>query len=171
MSIKVIDGPLYQWDTGRWLLLTGDHAHCQQVHVAHVHHARRAVVVQVLAGEHGPEAPIPNSLLTSPEDLVAWAVDTDEPGTVWTKYGVRIPINARPRPDDYIYVPTDCYGYEQIEKMVAEAIGDITQRVDYELLRNKPKIEGVELVGERYMVEFGVGTATAEDIDALFEEE
>ena len=39
---------------------------------------------------------------------------------------------------------------------------------DYERLSNKPRIEGVELVGDRGISEFGVTMATELDIIGLF---
>lgn len=44
-----------------------------------------------------------------------------------------------------------------------------TSATDYTYLANKPKIEGEELIGDKALWEFGLGLATEEDIDALFD--
>jgi len=52
---------------------------------------------------------------------------------------------------------------------VARVVAAPTTAIDYVKILNKPTIEGVELVGDRKIEEFGCDVATEEDIDALFE--
>ena len=51
---------------------------------------------------------------------------------------------------------------------VARVMTAPTNTIDYLKVLNKPRIEDVELVGNRMLAEFGIGVITNADVDNIF---
>lgn len=89
---------LWQWDTGRKLTVDVD---CSQVHFSNKVFGR-SVDVNVVDGV----ATIPDILLQTDRDLIAWAfVGRVENG--YTKISKVFKVNRRNRPADYVFTPPE----------------------------------------------------------------
>lgn len=98
---------LWQWDTGRKLTVD---AECSQVHFSNKVFGR-SVDVDVVDGV----AVIPDILLQSEKDFVAWAfVGTAENG--YTKISKTFKVNRRNKPADYVFTPPDQNSIEEIKE-------------------------------------------------------
>ena len=168
-SIQIYGDDLYQWDIDRSVIIQNDDT-IEQVHFSHCKEDGRALVVETRKDDLGNLlAYIPNSLLTSPRDIYVWTWKDEH-----TISGMcKLQVHARPRPDNYIYKPTDVLTLEAVVQWVKDFIEDyaLQNATNYEVLINKPSIEGVELIGDRKMTEFGVVPLSFEKIDALFKED
>lgn len=168
-SIQIYGDDLYQWDVDRMVVIPNSPG-IQQVHFSHCKEQGRALVVETHDDEEGNlVAYIPNSLLTSPRDIYVWTWKEEH-----TISGLcRLQVHARPRPDNYIYKPTDVLTLETVVDWVKEFVENwaIETATNYEVLQNKPSIEGVELIGDKKMTEFGVVPLSFDKIDALFDED
>ena len=161
--IYLLGDHLYQWDGNRQVLLDGEDAEAETVSFAHYGSTCSALVVEVQEVDGNKVADIPNMLLQCDADIYAWTwADTK---TISAK---RLSVKPRNRPADYMYVPTKVIAMEQLKEWIEELLGDIDFASNYELLSNKPSIEGVELIGDRKMDEFGLKPITSEHIQAQF---
>ena len=94
-ALQVLDGELWQWDTGREVEVVG----CEQVHFAK---STTGTCYTVAVADS--KAKIPDELLQAAGRVYAWAYITDE------AYGGRTRIEALwdvKRPAEYIYEPSD----------------------------------------------------------------
>lgn len=167
-NIQIYGDDLFQWDIDRQVVILNDPT-IQQVHFSHCKEDGRALVVEATKNENEELlAYIPNSLLTSPRNIYVWTWKDEH--TISGIY--RLQVHARPRPDNYIYKPTDVLTLESVVQWVKDYIQQFTidSATNYEVLNNKPSIEGVELIGDRKMTEFGVVPLSFDKIDAIFEE-
>ena len=102
--IKLNGKGLTQWDVGRYVTVNG----AQQVHLANAGDSK-AVVLSPADGK----VPIPNFLLTTGKNVLAYAV-TD--GITQARYS--FPVNRKPRPENYVYEDDQRnYIYELIDKV------------------------------------------------------
>lgn len=117
--IKREECSCWQWDLGCKVLTDQPY-----VHFAHLHDAE-ALVVEAVDGE----AEIPNILLQDSQDIYAWAYDGARVRQgCKLSGGMRIPVNARPRPQGYIYEPTQVMELEELKEWVKEQIAEFTMR-------------------------------------------
>jgi hypothetical protein len=118
MQIEIIDGKLYQWDTGRKVRLTPD----ADESITEVHFGcQRDPEALVVAPEIGEEIAVcipPEPLQKSGWLQVYVMTATDTPGKR-TAYHVAEPIFARPKPVDYVFTPTERLTWESLDKRVA----------------------------------------------------
>lgn len=167
-DIIMINGDtLYQWDIDRTIIIFNN-PDIQQAHFSHDPKCGQALVVETHTDDDKLLAYIPNSLLTSPRDIYVWTWKDEH-----TLSGAcKLQVHARPRPDNYIYKPTDVITLESVMQWVKDTLDEyvIENASNYEYLTNKPSIEGVELVGDKKMEEFGVVPLSFAKIDAIFEE-
>ena len=163
--IKVIGSYLYQWDSNRQLLLTGDLENCSQVHFAHLFQDDKALVVEVKDVDGQKVADIPNLLLMDGSDIWAWAWKEDH-----TLSGKRLEVTRRTKPSTYIYTPSEVLSYEELKKWLEEELAKLKPEgiSDYTNLTNKPSIEGIVLDGDKLMEDFGLKTIDNEVIDSWF---
>lgn len=164
--IALVGNSLHQWDLGREVELTGPDAAATEVHFAQFCGGSRALVVEArLVGPGVRRAWIPNVYLQRSLSVCAWTWRDDR-----TISGSRFPVHSRPRPLDYTYEPTTVIDYEDLRQWVLDLLQDLMVEgtSDYELLAHKPKINHVELVGDRRLDEIGIDVATDLDIDGLF---
>ena len=124
---------LWQWDTGRTLSVD---AECSQVHFSNKVFGR-SIDVDVIDGV----ASIPDILLQTDRDLIAWAfVGTTENG--YTKISKVFKVNKRNKPADYVFTPIEQTTLEEIMKRLddIESVQDpdaIKNAVD-DYLQNNP---------------------------------
>ena len=90
--------PLWQWDYGQALYITGiDLPAAFEVHFST---NRTGGVSTVAIGADG-QVTIPNVLLTIGKNLNAWIYLSDSKGEGETEYSILIPVKARPMPETY----------------------------------------------------------------------
>lgn len=104
-------GCFYQWDTGQVIKLR-DTGEVKEVHFAHKGD-EKALSVLTRTAEDGVEADVPNILLQSEADILAYLVVRDENGTE-TRKSIRIPVIARPKPESYVYTETEVLNYTNL---------------------------------------------------------
>lgn len=111
--IKVIDGTLYQWETGRAISIKPGPMHT----VDEVHYMNprgdTAYVVEPVTKDGEVIAPIPNILLQEAIDIRAFAVMHTETGDKVVADGT-FGVNARQRPSDYVYTEIEFRTYEAL---------------------------------------------------------
>lgn len=128
---------LWQWDTGRTLAVDAD---CSQVHFSNKVFGR-SVDVDVVGGV----ANIPDILLQTEKDLIAWAfVGTAENG--YTKISKVFKVNRRNKPADYVFTPSEQTTLAEIMERLdgLESIQDpdaIKNAVDDYLANNPIKVD------------------------------
>lgn len=160
--IQLLGTHLYQWDIDRKVIVDDSITY---VHFTNRYNKENALVVEPYEEDGMYVADIPNALLTTGEDILVWNWRGGR-----TIGAMALPVYKRNRPDDYIYKPTDVLTAEKLKKWVVDQLEQFKQsfKPDYTLLENKPKIEGVELVGNRVISEFGIASTQNEDIDQMF---
>lgn len=164
--IALVGDRLMQWDTGREVELTGPDAEAEVVQFAQYCSTAKALVVATRRVAPGVRrAPVPNVYLQGRKSVCAWTWADDR-----TISGTRFPVHARARPSNYVYTPTEVRDYEDLRQWVLDLLQTLVVEgtTDYELLHNKPRINHVELVGDRRLDEIGIDTATDLDIDGMF---
>lgn len=97
-ALQVLDGELWQWDTGREVEVVG----CEQVHFAKST-TGTCYTVEVA----GNKAKIPDELLQAAGRVYAWAFITDEAYGGRTRIEVLWDVKRRAKPAEYIYEPSD----------------------------------------------------------------
>lgn len=114
---------LWQWDTGRTLSVPAD---CSQVHFSNKVFGR-SVDVDVVDGV----AEIPDILLQTDRDLIAWAfVGTPENG--YTKISKVFKVNKRNKPADYVFTPSEQTTLGEI----LERLNDLEASQDPDAIKN-----------------------------------
>ncbi|MGN1027790.1 MAG: Ig-like domain-containing protein [Faecousia sp.] len=115
--IELLDGRLYQWDTGRRVALhplTGQTA--DEVHFSN--NGKDALVVKPALEGSVLVASIPNILLQEAKNVAAYAVMVSDTGER-TTYGRNLPVFPRAKPADYAYTETELADYKALEARVA----------------------------------------------------
>lgn len=97
-ALQVLDGELWQWDTGREVEVVG----CEQVHFAKST-TETCYAVEVADGK----AKIPDELLQAAGRVYAWAYITDEAYGGRTRIEALWDVKRRAKPAKYIYEPSD----------------------------------------------------------------
>lgn len=111
LNIKIIGGPLSQWDLNRQVELASD-AQIDEVHFAKSGDKSALVVIPV-----DGVANIPNIHLQNARNLIVYAVGNDR--TIgFAVFGV----SARAKPEDYIYTETETLTFRALEEQIADRI-------------------------------------------------
>lgn len=97
-ALQVLDGDLWQWDTGREVEVVG----CEQVHFA----KSTTGTCYTVAVANG-KAKIPDELLQAAGRVYAWAYITDEAYGGRTRIEALWDVKRRAKPAEYIYEPSD----------------------------------------------------------------
>lgn len=113
--ITLIDGDLYQWDTGRVVLVEPDSGYT--IHEVHFTTKKMefAYVVKTYDKDQATYASIPNILLQQYQDIICYEVrenDAGEESVSTTTFDVI----KRNRPVDYVYTEPEKYTYKEIEE-------------------------------------------------------
>lgn len=98
MTLDIMDGELWQWDTGREVEAAG----CEQVHFAKST-TGTCYTVEVA----GNKAKIPDELLQAAGRVHAWAYITDEAYGGRTRIEALWDVKRRAKPAEYVYEPSD----------------------------------------------------------------
>ena len=161
------DDQVYQWDTNRRVFLSGKDAEAKEAHFAPLHEHGNAVVVAVQRSEDVTFADIPNSLLVRHGELCAWTSTGKD-----TISGVRIDVLRRNKPSTYVYTPTEVITFEAFAEEIRRRLDEFQEAhaTDYSLLVNKPRINDVELEGNKTFGDLGMVDITENDIEEMFKE-
>ncbi|WP_199582626.1 hypothetical protein, partial [Collinsella sp. AF38-3AC] len=111
-ALQVLDGDLWQWDTGREVEAVG----CEQVHFAKST-AGACYTVEVADSK----AKVPDELLQAAGRVYAWAYITDEAYGGRTRIEALWDVKRRAKPAEYVYEPSDQRTIEDAETARDEA--------------------------------------------------
>lgn len=114
--------PRHQYDYGQILQIRGV-TRLPDTYEVHFGNEGSAVAMRVLSD--GGQAAIPDALLTTGKDVLAWIFVHTEATDGETVYRVRIPVIPRPRPEDYEPTPAQVGIVEQAIEMLNREIDDI----------------------------------------------
>lgn len=109
---------LWQWDTGRQIDCAGLQAGTK-VQFAYSDTQTLSTAVKSVSGAN--VADVPNQMLLRSGALMVYAYVTEADGASYTKYAARLNVQARPKPDDYVYTPTEVQSW----KTIRDEIGDL----------------------------------------------
>lgn len=125
--IEVLDGLLYQWDSGRKVQL--NMSGVSEVHFSNFA-TDNALIVAPYEKDGAIIADIPNILLQKAYTIDIYLVQGEQ-----TVYKHKLPVNARPKPSDYVYTETEVQSYRALETRLAalEAGGGVSDPGDFEL--------------------------------------
>lgn len=138
--VKVIGTELYQWETGRKLLVTGKNI--THLHFAHKDGENSLVVIP--KEENGVVvAEIPNILMQSNQDIMVFSVNVVDDKTETIKKCV-LSVEERPKPDDYVYTETEVLNFSTLEKRI--------QKLETEPGGGECQIKYVESLDENNLV-------------------
>lgn len=152
--VTLLDGDLYQWDTGRVVQIDPDSGY--DIH--EVHFATRkmdfAYVVKTYSENGNTYCKIPNILLQQYYDIYCYEVRENEDGEESTSTTI-FKITKRNRPLDYIYTDPEKYTYKELEERVKD-LEDAFEEV------KSTSIEASTLANEAYtMAETANATASS----------
>lgn len=120
--IKLVGRPLHQWDIGRKVrIVPQDGVQINEVHFAN-NGDMKALVVRTTVGDSGITADIPNKLLQTGKDLVAYAVFSSDTAE-HTEYRKHFSVTDRPKPEDYVYTEKAVYSYKAIFETIKNGTG------------------------------------------------
>lgn len=137
MKIEVLDGPVYQWDTGRKVKVVGEGV--AEVHFSYVY-SQNALVTKPTDGI----VSIPSVLLQTGENLAVYIVCTNGDGQQTVARGT-VYVNRRSKPDDYIYTEDEVFMYKHLERRVT-ALEKNDNAVDESLANNLSYLDLVDTV-------------------------
>lgn len=109
---------LWQWDTGRQIDCAGLQA---GVKVQFAYSDTQTLSTAVKTADGANVADVPNQMLLRSGALMVYAYVTEADGASYTKYAARLNVQARPKPDDYVYTPTEVQSWQTIR----DEIGDL----------------------------------------------
>ena len=109
---------LWQWDMGRQVDCTGLPTGTK-VQFAYSDIQTLSVAVKTVDGAN--VADVPNQLLLRSGALMVYAYVTEADDVSYTKYAARLNVQDRPKPDDYVYTPTEVQSWQTIR----DEIGDL----------------------------------------------
>lgn len=130
--VTLLDGELYQWDTGRVVQIdpTSDY----DIH--EVHFATRkmdfAYVAKTYKENGNTYCKVPNILLQQYYDIYCYEVRENDDGEESTSTTI-FKVNKRNRPLDYIYTDPEKYTYKELEsrmKTLEDALDDVKAITD-----------------------------------------
>ena len=119
--MKLIGSPLYQWESGRQLEITQIVG--MRVDVVHFSHCgdSESLTVKPRTENGKIVADIPNIILQSASNIVAYCVSISD-SCVETIHECVFHVRERPRPSDYVYTETELHTITSaVEKALAEA--------------------------------------------------
>lgn len=113
---------LWQWDTGRQIDCAGLQAGTK---VQFAYSDTQTLSTAVKTADGASVADVPNQLLLRPGALMVYAYVTEADGVSYTKYAARFNVQARPKPDDYVYTPTEVQSWQTIRNEIGD-LDDLT---------------------------------------------
>lgn len=109
---------LFQWDINRAIVIS-DSA-IDQVHFSNTT-TGEALVVEVKEQNGKRLANIPNILLQEDWSIKAYGYAEGQ----YTKQMVKLKVNTRSKPEDYVYTETELLSYKALAEEMLETLGDI----------------------------------------------
>ena len=113
---------LWQWDTGRQVDCTGLQVGAK---VQFAYDNNQTLTTAVKTADGANVADVPNQLLLRSGALMVYAYVTEAAGASYTKYAARLNVQARPKPDDYVYTPTEVQSWQTIRGEIGD-LDDLT---------------------------------------------
>ena len=130
--VTLVDGNLYQWDTGRVVQIDPDTDYI----IHEVHFATRkmdfAYVVKTYTENGRTYCKVPNILLQQCYDIYCYEVRENDDGEESTSTTI-FKVTKRNRPLDYIYTDPEKYTYKELEnrlKVIEDSLDDIKAATD-----------------------------------------
>lgn len=117
LKIAGVRNYLYQWDLNQKVIT--DDSTVDEVHFANDGHTENALIVQV-KGEQTRYADIPNILLQSGENIIAYEHCNNNGEYTLRKYALE--VVKRQKPDDYVYTETETKTYESLKNELDKKI-------------------------------------------------
>lgn len=114
VGLAVIGGPVWQWDLGREVAVTG----AEPGDLVDVARAGTRMALTVAVSDRA--APIPNALTKCPGRLGMWLRRGNS-----TVAALSVAVLPRAEPDDYEYVETPTVGYQALRAEMLERLGAI----------------------------------------------
>lgn len=115
--VTLIDGDLYQWDTGRIVLIDPS----SEYHIHEVHFTNRkmdyAYVAKTYDEDGSTYCAIPNILLQQSYDIYCYEVRENNDGEESTSTTI-LKVTKRNRPLDYVYTEPEKYTYRELEERI-----------------------------------------------------
>lgn len=130
--VTLLDGELYQWDTGRVVQIDPNSGY--DIHEVHFATKKMdfAYVAKTYEENGNTYCKIPNILLQQHYDIYCYEVRENDEGEESTSTTI-FKVIKRNRPLDYIYTDPEKYTYKEIEnrlKTLEDALNDVKATVD-----------------------------------------
>lgn len=124
--ITLIDGDLYQWDTGRVVLIEPDLDYI--IHEVHFTTKKMdyAYVVKTYNENGSTYCAIPNILLQQYQHIICYEVRENDEGEESTS-SVELKVIKRNRPLDYVYTEPEKYTYKELENRLDKVDEEIKE--------------------------------------------
>ena len=156
--VTLLDGGLYQWDTGRVVQIDSDSDYV--IHEVHFTTKKMdfAYVAKTYSENGNTYCKIPNILLQQYYDIYCYEVRENEDGEESTSTTI-FKVTKRNRPLDYIYTDPEKYTYKELEnrlKVLEDSLDDVKAVAD----------EAAMLANESYAMAESAKT-TVESLDEI----
>lgn len=129
---------LYQWDLNQKVIVV-DNDSVNEVHFANEGQNDNALTVEVKEDSKARYAEIPNILLQSGDNIVAYEHCEDNGEYTFRKY--LLEVIRRPKPADYVYIETEIKSYETLQ-------ANLDKKIDAPQVAQVGEVLTVEEVGE-----------------------
>lgn len=115
--ITLIDGGLYQWDTGRVVLVEPDSGY--SIHEVHFTTKKMdfAYVVKTYVENDAIYCAIPNILLQQQHSIICYEVRENNNGEESVS-SMTLSVTTRNKPDDYVYTESELSTYQKLEERI-----------------------------------------------------
>lgn len=129
---------LYQWDLNQKVIIV-DNDSVNEVHFVNEGQNDNALIVEVKEDSKARYAEIPNILLQSGDNILAYEHCEDNGEYTFRKY--LLEVIRRPKPADYVYTETEIKSYEALQ-------ADLDKKIDAPQVAQVGEVLTVEEVGE-----------------------
>lgn len=124
--VTLIDGDLYQWDTGRVVLVEPDSGY--SIHEVHFTTKKMefAYVVKTYDKDGATYCAVPNILLQQYQDIICYEVRENDDGEESVST-TTFDVIKRNRPVDYVYTEPEKYTYKELENRIEKLESDFEE--------------------------------------------
>lgn len=154
-AIQLDGDRLFQWDLNRRVIIADPT-------ITYVHMARASDPTALVLATYDEDgtlyADIPNLLLQTGERIYVYAIKNGD-----TAYEAWFGVRDRQKPEDYFYTPTEVETIESLKQWVLDKFKEIGSG-DYNDMSNKPRIEDVELTGNKTLEDLSIIVPTKDEI-------
>lgn len=131
--LNLKDGTLWQWDTGRKIIVTLDEGSTiDKIQYYNGTSDLAYTGTTEYDGEGILLSPIPDFLLQSSNNLTIYLMTTDEDG-IKTQESITLKVNRRGKPEDYVYTEEEALTYKRMQEefaMLQKNFGELESDVD-----------------------------------------